>query len=159
MRVRCFVACCSTAQVLTVISTEQPPPKPARPLANPNLFKPTPAVPSGPVDEVDALYSQPTAQGRQPSPNTGKGGKKWQPLTSIAPNPEAEENDPFSLGDSDDEPDKQQDLKPEDSERLKKRASTAGTDVKKEGEQGVLKPAETSGTVNKEAEELLKGGS
>jgi hypothetical protein len=139
-----------------------PPQKPARPLANPNLFKPTPAAPPGPVDEVEALYSQPTPTIRQPSPGAGKGGKKWQPLTSVAPNPEAEDNDPFSLGDSDEEQDKKHDLKPEDTERLKKTASESGVSAKKEGEEGALKPAERSGSVsqrNKEAEEILKGDS
>ena len=141
-------------------SLETPPPKPARPLANPNLFKPTPVAPSGPVDEVDALYGQPTQPGRQPSP-AGKGGKKWQPLTSLAPNPVTDDNDPFSLGDSDEEQDKKQDLKPEDTERLKKSASQSDPPAK-EGEEGALKPAERSGSVsqkNKDAEDILKGGS
>jgi len=139
---------------------ETPPPKPARPLANPNLFKPTPVAPPGPVDEVDALYGQPTQPARQPSPGAGKGGKKWQPLTSLAPNPEADDNDPFSLGDSDEE-DKKQDLKPEDTERLKK-STIQSSATAKEGVEGTLKPAERSGSVsqtNKEAEDILKGGS
>lgn len=140
----------------------EPPAKPPRPLANPNLFKPTPAAPSGPVDEVDALYSQPNQAGRQPSPGAAKGGKKWQPLTSIAPNPESEENDPFSLGDSDEEQDKKQNLRPKDTERLKNTASESGATPKKEGEDGTLKPAERSGSVSqkdKEAEDILKGES
>ncbi|KAL2354037.1 hypothetical protein BJ546DRAFT_92061 [Cryomyces antarcticus] len=66
-----------------------------RPLANPDLFKPTPLAPqSGPVDEVDALY-------RSSTPT--KKSAKWQPLTSVAPRPESDDNDPFSLGDSDEE--------------------------------------------------------
>ena len=122
---------------------EPPPQKPPRPLANPDLFKPTPTAPkSGPVDEADALH-------RQTTPNTGgKSGKKWQPLTSVAPHPEPEDNDPFSLGDSDEEQDKKTDLKPEDTERLKKTASEAGAGAKKEGEEETLKPAEQSGSVS-----------
>ncbi|KAF2866307.1 hypothetical protein BDV95DRAFT_584493 [Massariosphaeria phaeospora] len=127
------------------------PAKPNRPLANPNLFKPTPVSPpqSGPVDEVDALY-------RNPSPNNnaqGKagGGKKWQPLTSVAPHPEPDDHDPFSLGDSDEEDAKVKDIKAEDTERLKKAAEG------KEGvETGVLTEADKSGHNDAAAEALLK---
>ncbi|KAH8724856.1 hypothetical protein GQ44DRAFT_727363 [Phaeosphaeriaceae sp. PMI808] len=127
----------------------------SRPHANPDLFKPTPVSPpqSGPVDEVDALY-------RNPSPNNqsnaqGKsGGKKWQPLTSVAPHPEPDDHDPFSLGDSDDEDSKVKDTNPTDSERLKKAA------VAKEGvAPAELKPAERSGSIGQKdaaAEALLK---
>lgn len=133
---------------------EAPPRRPPRPQANPDLFKPTPAVPSGPVDEVDALYSQPTPPGeRGPSP-TAKTGKKWQPLTSVAPAPVADDNDPFSLGDSDEEETKKTDLKPEDSERLKKSASISEGSAGKAGPE--LTEADKSGEKNKEAEELLK---
>merc|ERR1711881_179404 len=132
----------------------EPPRRPPRPQANPDLFKPTPAVPSGPVDEVDALYSQPTPPGeRGPSP-TAKTGKKWQPLTSVAPAPVADDNDPFSLGDSDEEETKKTDLKPEDSERLKKSASISEGSAGKAGPE--LTEADKSGEKNKEAEELLK---
>ncbi|KAF9694445.1 hypothetical protein EKO04_007488 [Ascochyta lentis] len=124
-----------------------------RPSANPDLFKPTPVSPpqSGPVDEVDALY-------RNPSPNNqgqGKsGGKKWQPLTSVAPHPETDDHDPFSLGDSDDEDNKTKDTNPEDTERLKKAA-----DAKDGATSGELKPATRSGSVGQKdaaAEALLK---
>lgn len=108
------------------------------------------------MDEVDALYRNATPP-RQPSPGTGK-TKKWQPLTSIAPNPEADDHDPFSLGDSDDEQDaKTKDLKSEDSERLKKAAAESETvDAKDTGSSPA--PAERSGSVgqkDKVAEELL----
>ncbi|KAH7088747.1 hypothetical protein FB567DRAFT_317408 [Paraphoma chrysanthemicola] len=129
----------------------------SRPHANPDLFKPTPVAPpqSGPVDEVDALY-------RNPSPNNqsnaqGKsGGKKWQPLTSVAPHPEPDDHDPFSLGDSDDEESKTKDTNPSDTERLKKAA--ASKDVTSPGA-GELKPAERSGSIGQNdaaAEALLK---
>ncbi|KAF2268684.1 hypothetical protein CC78DRAFT_575665 [Lojkania enalia] len=123
-----------------------------RPLANPDLFKPTPVSPpqSGPVDEVDALYRNPS-----PANQPGKtGGKKWQPLTSVAPHPEPDEHDPFSLGDSDDDEAKAKDIKPEDTERLKKTASE-----NKVESTGDLKPAERSGSIGQKdaaAEALLK---
>lgn len=84
------------------------PKKPQRPLANPNLFKPSSPSPSGrkvsvqngPPDEIDDLY----AGASKPSQQQGSSGKssKWQPLSAVEPSPVAE-NDPFSLGDSDDD--------------------------------------------------------
>ncbi|KAF1846466.1 uncharacterized protein K460DRAFT_339721 [Cucurbitaria berberidis CBS 394.84] len=130
-------------------------PRSNRPTANPNLFKPTPAAPpqSGPVDEVDALYRNPSPSNQNTQGKSG--GKKWQPLTSIAPHPEVEDHDPFSLGDSDDEDHhKAKDTNPEDTERLKKAAQ--GKEAPKSGE---LKPAERSGSLGQKdaaAEALLK---
>ncbi|KAF2682189.1 hypothetical protein K458DRAFT_433159 [Lentithecium fluviatile CBS 122367] len=127
-----------------------------RPQANPNLFKPTPVSPpqSGPVDEVDALYRNPSPNNQTGSTPGKTGGKKWQPLTSVAPNPEPDDHDPFSLGDSDEEDAKTKDIKAEDTERLKKAA---------EGKEGVapseLQPAGRSGSVSQKdatAEALLK---
>lgn len=126
----------------------------SRPHANPDLFKPTPVAPpqSGPVDEVDALYRNPSPS-NLPGSQTKSSGKKWQPLTSIAPNPQPEDHDPFSLGDSDDDESKTKDLNPEDTERLKKAAQT------KDAPSGQLKPATRSGSVGQKdaaAEALLK---
>ncbi|KAI4831894.1 hypothetical protein E4T44_09511, partial [Aureobasidium sp. EXF-8845] len=92
-----------------------------RPLANPDLYKPNVAPPqSGPVDEVDAMDRR---NQRQPSPGAASKSAKWQPLTSIAPNPESDENDPFSLGDSDDEKEtKTKDIRESDTARLKEAA-------------------------------------
>lgn len=146
---------------------EAPPPKPARPSTNPNLFKPTPPPPqSGPVDEVDALYSKPslsstTGPNRQPSPSSGK-SKKWQPLTSIAPNPDADDNDPFALGDSDDDREaaKKTDIRADATERLKNAASSADGATSTTGKR--LSETETTagGTRNKEADDILsKDGS
>lgn len=145
---------------------EKAPKKPNRPSANPDLFKPTPAAPqSGPVDEVDALYRQPTPTGRQPSPSGGANkSKKWQPLTSVAPAPEADDNDPFSVGDSDDEEqqEKKVDVRSEDTDRLKKAAeSSTGGPTEKE-RRASLSEHERSGsnaTKDKTAEDLLKGKS
>lgn len=85
--------------------------------------------------------------------------KKWQPLTSVAPNPE-DDNDPFSLGDDDEEKDKTDDIRKEDTERLKQAARSSistGTD-----DAHARKPSESEaggagGVRNKEAEELLSG--
>ncbi|THZ52454.1 hypothetical protein D6C90_01109 [Aureobasidium pullulans] len=129
-----------------------------RPLANPDLFKANVAPPqSGPVDEVDAIDRR---NQRQPSPSGASKSAKWQPLTSIAPNPESEENDPFSLGDSDDEKEtKTKDTRESDTARLKEAARKSVTaesaDAPKE-----LQPSERSGSTNvrdKEAEALLTG--
>jgi hypothetical protein len=106
------------------------------------------------VDEVDALYTN-DGPNRQPSPNSASKSKKWQPLTSVAPNPEQDEHDPFSLGDSDDDEAKTKDIKAEDTERLKQAA--AETKVTSPTKEEQPKPAETSGAKDKEAEELLKG--
>lgn len=131
----------------------QPPRTSSRLPTNPDLFKPQPKPPqSGPVDEVDAS-------------DRSQNGKKWQPLTSVAPNPE-EDNDPFALGDDDDEPaaaagnSKSEDLRKEDTERLKgaARASVSGPSGAAAGDGRKLSESEVSGTKNKEAEELLGGG-
>lgn len=129
--------------------------RPNRPLANPDLFKPTPVSPpqSGPVDEVDALYRNPSPNNQTSNTQGKSGGKKWQPLTSVAPHPEPDEHDPFSLGDSDEEEAKAKDIKAEDTERLKKAAES------KEGAPGELSPAGRSGSVGQKdaaAEALLK---
>jgi hypothetical protein len=130
---------------------EAPPPMPprtsSRKAPNPDLFKSSPArqPPPGPVDEVDAADRAAAASGDEKS-------KKWQPLTSVAPAPE-EDNDPFSLGD-DDDADKTEDLRKEDTERLKEKARNSVS----EGRSGSLVESETSGTKNKDAEVLLGGG-
>lgn len=142
-------------EALELRDDETPQQRSNRPLANPNLFKPTPVAPpqSGPVDEVDALYRNPSPS-QQIGVTGGKsGGKKWQPLTSVAPHPEPDDHDPFSLGDSDEEDAKTKDIKVEDTERLKKAAEG------KDSSTGELKGAERSGSVGQKdaaAEALLK---
>ena len=102
---------------------EAPPPQPprtsSRKAPNPDLFKAHPKPPqSGPVDEVDAAERTGLAAGQ----DAGK-AKKWQPLTSVAPHAE-EDNDPFSLGDDDEEmKEKGEEVRKEDTERLKESAS------------------------------------
>lgn len=144
-----------THSALTIFSA--PPPKPSRPMANPNLFKATPAPPqSGPVDEVDAFDRKAAGQ-ESAAPNSASKNTKWQPLTSMTPNPEAEENDPFSLGDSDDEKEsKTKDINEAASTRLKDAARQSVSNGKKpEG----LQERETgsTGTKDKDAEALLTG--
>ncbi|OCK90307.1 uncharacterized protein K441DRAFT_579841 [Cenococcum geophilum 1.58] len=126
-------------------------PRPHRPLANPDLFKPTPVAPQGgPVDEIEALYRNPTPTHgqRQPSPGTGGKTGKWQPLTSVVPHPVTDDNDPFSLGDSDEEEARTKDTKVEDTERLKKMASESETAKKNERDE-TLRPAERSGSMGR----------
>ena len=130
---------------------EAPPPQPprtsSRKAPNPDLFKPTPPRPSGPIDEVDA------AERTDPDDKA----KKWQPLTSAAPHPE-EDNDPFSLGDDDeDAKEKTEDLRKTDTDRLKEKArnsisvGTGGEPPKELQESG------RTGSKNLEAEQLLTG--
>ncbi|CAI7583106.1 unnamed protein product [Penicillium glandicola] len=89
---------------------EAPPPRPPRP-GRPGRSSLKPSVsPSpdrrhvsfqdGPPTEIDNLYDAPTPSKRLSS--TGSKASKWQPLSTVEPSPVAE-NDPFSLGDSDDE--------------------------------------------------------
>ncbi|KAH0292579.1 hypothetical protein M436DRAFT_49368 [Aureobasidium namibiae CBS 147.97] len=130
-----------------------------RPLANPDLYKPNVAPPqSGPVDEVDAIDRR---NQRQPSPGAASKSAKWQPLTSIAPNPESEENDPFSLGDSDDEKEtKTKDIRESDTARLKEAARKSVTAESADAPPKGLQPSERSGSSDvrdKDAEALLKG--
>ena len=139
----------------TTTAPAQPPRTSSRLPTNPDLFKPQPKPPqSGPVDEVDAF----DRKNPDPSSSTPNNAKKWQPLTSVAPNPE-EDNDPFALGDEDDDVpnDKTEDLRKDDTDRLKNaaRASISA----ESGEGAKLKPTESeqSGTKNKDAEELLSG--
>jgi hypothetical protein len=103
-----------------------PPTRPPRPGANAGFQKaPSPSpdrrkvsFQEGPPTEID------TAAKRQSS--TGNKTSKWQPLSQVDPSPVAE-NDPFSLGDSDDEKDtkpKEQITVPE-SEQIKKATEEA----------------------------------
>ncbi|KAK5129319.1 hypothetical protein LTR08_003599 [Meristemomyces frigidus] len=131
----------------------QPPRTSSRAKANPDLFKSQPRPPqSGPVDEVDAAERRIFASGQDPDK-----AKKWQPLTSVAPHPD-EDNDPFSLGDDEEDvKEKGEEVRKEDAERLK---SAAGESVSAGSSGGTLQEAERSGSVstrNKEMDELLSG--
>lgn len=83
----------------------------SRPVGNPDLFKAQPAPPRGSNDGREVrfqdvqdsdIYGAPKSSSLAP----GAAGKqsKWQPLSSMEPTAvRDEDNDPFSLGDSDDE--------------------------------------------------------
>lgn len=139
--------------------TEMPPApiNSRRPLANPNLFKPPPSSTSpGPgserkvafrdgTDDIDAYNASPKfppkdsttgAAAVSSSPAAAARASKWQPLSAVEPSPIAE-NDPFSLGDSEDEKDAKDkkaggpgpgEIKLEDSERLRQAAAEAMAD-------------------------------
>jgi hypothetical protein len=132
-----------------------------RPIANPDLFKNTPThggsrkVSFQENRKDDDLYDVSPDPTKRP-PSTGS-RSKWQPLASVDPDP-VQEHDPFSLGDSDEEDNKKKDLKPEDSERLKQATAEAMAESISSGKDN-LKPAETTGTKDKEAEEKLVGKS
>jgi hypothetical protein len=134
----------------------QPPPMPprtsSRKSANPDLFKSRPKPPqSGAVDEVEAAERKSTDGGK---------AKKWQPLTSVAPAPE-EDNDPFSLGDDEEDAGhKSEEVRKEDTERLKKQASESVSAGEAGDAKKVLQESEKSGrsgSINAEAAELLGG--
>ena len=115
---------------------------------NPNLFKPPPPSSSpkpgadgrkvafrDTVEDIDMYDRSPNLPPKDTPPTGGGGAKasKWQPLSTIDPSPIAE-NDPFSLGDSDDEKDapgsakKGDAAKLDDAERLRLAAAEAMND-------------------------------
>ena len=111
-----------------------------RPLANPDLFKPTPATPrsndgsrkvsfqDGPPEEIDVYGAPPRAAKDATTPASGK-QSKWQPLSSMDPNPVGEgDNDPFSLGDSEDEKEVKAGGK-EGKEEVKKAGGAEGSET------------------------------
>ncbi|KAL8952610.1 MAG: hypothetical protein Q9222_001484 [Ikaeria aurantiellina] len=105
-----------------------------RPLANPDLFKPTPARPpsntgrrvsfqDGPPEEIGTQQrpTSPPDLAKTSSSGANTKSSKWQPLASVDPSP-ITDHDPFSLGDSDEEETKkkEKDVKPDDSDGSKK---------------------------------------
>ncbi|RMJ28035.1 CUE domain protein [Aspergillus sp. HF37] len=93
---------------LELKDTEAPPPRPPRPNANPASQKTSSpdkrkvSFQEGPPTQIDDIWDAPPAVKRYPS--AGSKPSKWQPLSTVEPSPVAE-NDPFSLGDSDDDKD------------------------------------------------------
>ncbi|KAI1740670.1 hypothetical protein F4680DRAFT_96383 [Xylaria scruposa] len=108
---------------------------------NPNLNKPLPTSTYGKPDSRKVAFKDSVediglydASPKIPPKDSAAGppGKqsKWQPLSTIEPSPIAE-NDPFSLGDSEDEKDSKggnKEIKMEDSERLKAATADAMAD-------------------------------
>jgi hypothetical protein len=92
------------------------------------------------TEDIDDAYTSSPKLGAQNlsaagnSGNNGGGSKasKWQPLSPVEPNPIAD-NDPFSLGDSEDEKDVKDKVSKDgkgddDAERLRKAAAEAMND-------------------------------
>lgn len=158
-----------TALITSRLISKAPQRRSSRPLANPDLFKPTPPRPQstqsgrrvsfqdGPPEEIDIHYPKSPDPINRPSSGAGAKSNKWQPLAAVAPAP-VEDHDPFSLGDSDDEESKKKDVKVEDSERLKKAAAEAmSEDIGSPGEKK-LEPQErvgSLGTRDKKTESLV----
>lgn len=111
-----------------------------RPSSNP-IYRPPPSTSPKPegrkvafkdtvedIDQYNASPKIPPKDGTTPPP--GK-QSKWQPLSSIDPSP-ITDNDPFSLGDSEDEKDTKDKssgaIKMEDTERLKQATADAMAD-------------------------------
>ncbi|KKA23934.1 CUE domain protein [Rasamsonia emersonii CBS 393.64] len=116
---------------LELRDAEAAPPRPTRPLANPNLYRTSAssqerrkvAFQQGPPEEIDNLYDAPESTKRTPS--TGGKSSKWQPLSTVEPSPVGD-NDPFSLGDSEDEGDfKKKDLGVDETDHAKKATSAS----------------------------------
>ncbi|KAK4122647.1 hypothetical protein N657DRAFT_620604 [Parathielavia appendiculata] len=114
--------------------------------SNPNLFKPPPPSKSpkpsdgrkvsfrDTVEDIDAYNASPKMPPKDSAasgPGSGNAkASKWQPLSSVDPNPIVE-NDPFSLGDSDDEREVKtgsREIKMEDTERLRQATAVAMAD-------------------------------
>lgn len=113
-----------------------------RPMANTGVYKPPqPSASPKPnngrrvgfkeeTEEINMYESSPRVPPKDAAPSSGSKGSKWQPLSAVDPNPIAD-NDPFSLGDSEDERDttqKPKDIKTDDNERLKQAAAEAMSD-------------------------------
>lgn len=78
------------------------------------------------MEDIDPYNASPRVSAKDTPPTSASKASKWQPLSSVDPNPIAD-NDPFSLGDSDDERETK-DKKPDDQERLRKAAAEAMAD-------------------------------
>lgn len=122
---------------------------------NRNVFRPPPRSSSprperkvGFKEETEDIYSSsPLLSSKGTSPKPAAKASKWQPLTSVDAVPMSE-NDPFSLGDSDDEKDVAKETssskpgvgssssKLDDNERLKQAAAEAMADSLVDSEPG-----------------------
>lgn len=141
----------------------------SRPLANPDLFKPTPPRPQstqsgrrvsfqdGPPEEIDIHYPKSPDPINRPPSGTGGRSSKWQPLAPVDPSPVAD-HDPFSLGDSDDEEVKKNDVKADDSGRPNQAAAEAMSDgIGSPGEKK-LEPQERSASLDTRDRETENSG-
>ncbi|KAI9808420.1 MAG: ubiquitin-binding protein cue5 [Phylliscum demangeonii] len=148
---------------------EAPPPPPrrsTRPLANPELFKPTSTTSTSSSRKVSFQAGPPdenagtAASGPDRRPSPASKPSKWEPLATVEPSP-VTDNDPFSLGDSDEEKEmKSKDLRPDDTARLQHAAAETMAEGAGGGSRTSLIANETSGpqgTRDKEAEDRLAG--
>lgn len=108
----------------------------------------------GPPEEIDVGYRASPEPKIRPASGTSAKSSKWQPLAAIDPSPVAD-HDPFSLGDSDDDDAKKNEVRTDDSERLKDAAAEAMNDDISSTGQKKLEPQEKSGTKDAEAEKLV----
>ncbi|KAI8965006.1 hypothetical protein F5Y11DRAFT_314348 [Daldinia sp. FL1419] len=113
-----------------------------RPSSTQNIYRPSPSTSPRPegrkvafkegVEDIDQYNASPRIPPKDSSstPPPGK-QSKWQPLSTIEPSP-ITDNDPFSLGDSEDEKDTKDKnsggIKMEDTERLKQATADAMAD-------------------------------
>ncbi|KAI1343971.1 hypothetical protein F5Y15DRAFT_368621 [Xylariaceae sp. FL0016] len=118
----------------------QPDGRPAqgRQTSNPNLYRPPPSTSPRPdgrkvafkegAEDIDPYEASPKLPPKDSSATSPANKQsKWQPLSTMEPSPIAE-NDPFSLGDSEDEKESKgghKEIKMEDTERLKQAAADA----------------------------------
>ncbi|PHH69137.1 hypothetical protein CDD80_6983 [Ophiocordyceps camponoti-rufipedis] len=82
------------------------------------------------TDEINMYDASPTATSKDAMSTAAAKASKWQPLSKVEPKPMAE-NDPFSLGDSEDEKeakDKPKEVKADDGDRVKTAAAEAMAD-------------------------------
>lgn len=130
---------------------EHPPRTTSRPAANPNLFRSTSdrrkSSPSsgrkvsfqeGPPEEIKDMYSaSPKPSAAVQTTSTTNKSSKWQPLSAVEPSPVGE-NDPFSLGDSDDEKDAKPIVLKDDDESSKQITGTTSTPAKDLGKKATV---------------------
>ncbi|CAG7558459.1 unnamed protein product [Fusarium equiseti] len=124
-----------------------------RPMANTGMYKPPPPSTSPKpsngrrvgfkeeTEEINMYDSSPRVPPKDAAPASGTRGSKWQPMSAVEPSPIVE-NDPFSLGDSEDEREthqKPKDDKTDDSERLKKATAEAMADSLSESKENEAK--------------------
>jgi len=131
---------------LDLRDSEAAPPRPTRPTTNPNLFKTSSPSPDrrkvsfqgGPPEEIDSLYDTPEPIKRTSS--AGNKFSKWQPLSTVEPSPIVD-NDPFSLGDSEDERDaKSKDANSDEADRIQKASGDGITTESGSGSRDGNKP-------------------
>jgi hypothetical protein len=119
---------------LELRDSEGAPKKPARPLANPDLFRSSSgsrkvSFQDGPPEEIKDKEMYGSASTTPARPTSANKSSKWQPLSTVEPSP-VTDNDPFSLEDSDEEKDaKPIQMKDEDEhERVQKATADAMKD-------------------------------